>query len=1234
MPFCVIIKPVLTSRMDNSSDFKFRRKTSDQLEQQLQRVSGNLNAEILPSQMEEDILKIDVEEIREKYGARYQAYLKTLRETASGQSADAFEHGRRSNFIKALNNLDDYIRKDKSHGELATLRGTQINVFQDLRDFLEDGGTEGYIKLPTGTGKTVIFSEFIEATALKTLIVVPTKILVGQTEQKLEEFTEDIDVGKIYSEAKQHGHQVTITTYDSFTKGVENGTIKPEDFQMLILDEAHRALSQKRSDALKKFDNHIKIGFTATPRYSDDKHVVNILNTEIHNMSIREAVEEAMLCTFSVIVAETETDISNVKIAGGEYSEAELTQAINKESRNKAAVSLYQSQFAGETAVAYCCGVSHATALAEEFNSAGVSAAVVFGNQSPTEQKEIMRKYAIGEILVLCNADLLIEGFDEPRASVCFNLRPTLSPVVAEQRGGRVLRLDKNRPGKFAKIVEFIDRNSNAKNSPVTFVQIAESARIDYMARVGLSANPLVEASLAQSLVVSGLNVIVDPKEVMRIVKLMEGGKYQLAPAGWSTVHGLAKKLGKDFVSIHRMAKKYKENNPQWYKLYLDEKKELYEHLAPELVDMIIKRFTAYEKAPAGWMTTNILAITLQKSFGLVREVAEKFRQDHPEWFHIYIGKKGKVVEHFSPELCLEVMAELAKYDEAPDGWFTAAALAEKVGRTGITVSKEAEAYRAEHPEWFKKYLNKRGRLFEYFAPELVAIMETRFTEYERAPEGWVTMNFLVEKLGYSYGVVQQQVEKYREEHPEWLRIYLTAENSKIEHVSPELVAQLEKDAKEAPTKGEIKGVFGLTKAPEGWINGTQAAKTLGMGHRKFLLVAQKYRGERPELFGQFRPERGPGIEYYSPELIQALRSERSSMKDAPEGWSNSAKLSEVLKVTSVRVVNFVETYRMEHLDWFAKYSRKGHSVEHYSPELVKIVTDHFISEAAAKLAKGAGSESMESTTFEEAPPGWKTLNMLRVEFKKSGEKIAEAVNKYRAEYGDWFKLYKSKTVVAEHFSPELVEILALELQEIKRAPEGWLICSVVASKLKKAQKTVSNEADKYRSEHPEWFVAYQGKDLHFREHFSLELVAKIEETLSQTTTAPAGWLTAEGLSGKVSATAPTIQKTAEKYRADHPDWFKDYLNHRGRKFEYYAPELVKLLEVEFMKYDEVPAGWLSNNQLVAELGQGFYVVKKRAEKYRAEHPEWFAMYKPKKGSISEYYSPELVAKLRGEFSG
>src|SRR3989344_3629664 len=157
---------------------RFSPKPPEELQKQIDAVSEEIGESIEQPTSRDDLLEMSLSEIKEKFPRRYEMYLQTLRADRRSDEVDEDEKKSMVTWLKALNSLDTYIENHKSNCEDRTLRDRQFSVFEELRDFLEQGGKDGYIKLPTGVGKTVLFIEFLEATNLKALIVAPTRILV------------------------------------------------------------------------------------------------------------------------------------------------------------------------------------------------------------------------------------------------------------------------------------------------------------------------------------------------------------------------------------------------------------------------------------------------------------------------------------------------------------------------------------------------------------------------------------------------------------------------------------------------------------------------------------------------------------------------------------------------------------------------------------------------------------------------------------------------------------------------------------------------------------------------------------------------------------------------------------------------------------------------------------------------------------------------------------------------
>lgn len=845
-------------------------KTQEELKEQLDEAEKTIKTKLEPADFDKTL---SLEEVKQKYPERYSVYLRLLRTKKSGNEIDVADLKSMSEWISGLNNLDDYIENHKINENERILRSKQFTIFEDIRTSLEQGRKEGYIKLPTGVGKTVLFSQVLQALKLKSLVVVPSKILVNQTGQKIEEFT-DIEFGKYYQEAKDLSKNVTITTYSSLVLATESGSLTPKDFEVLILDEAHKALGPKTMGIVDKFDC-VKLGFTATPEYSKKKHVEKILENKIHDMTIVEAVREGLISRFKSVFAFTETDISNVPIAeNGEYDEKILEKTINTTARNLSAVQLYKEMFPGQSAIAYCTGVRHANDLAGLLNEKEVKSAVISGKTSPQERKELLGKFKNGEIQVLCNAKLLIEGFDEPRANVAINLHPTFSMVDAEQRAGRVLRLDKDNPDKWGYIVDFIDKNS--QKDAITFPEIAMLSEAQYRVPPEFfdkeTRDKIAgEEGVAQlpHPVIEGLKVIVDAKEILSISKqfLENRVEIDMAPAGWLNANEIAKKFGFNHGRVKSKVTEIKNDHVNWFVDHKAPTGKIFEYISPQAIELIVdailkdrQHLDVIDVAPAGWLTFKMLTRKGKASYETVEKELLKYKVSHAHWIKMYKTPSHKVLEHYSPELSNMIIEEINK-NRAEEGWSTATALRDVFHVSEITIKKFFEQYKSSHSQWFKSFKNG-----DYYHPDLVLLAQKHFPafEIEHAPDGWMSASHMVTQYGYTYETVKNRAEQYRSENPGWFKKSKTR-TKVVESFHPDLVKKIRDWCEERKS---------TPHAPDGWMNSYALALEFKRDTLKVKSIAEPYRRNCPDWFKKFKAGKSMISEFYHPELVQKIRED------------------------------------------------------------------------------------------------------------------------------------------------------------------------------------------------------------------------------------------------------------------------------------------------------------------------------------------------------------------------
>jgi hypothetical protein len=146
--------------------------------------------------------------------------------------------------------------------------------------------------------------------------------------------------------------------------------------------------------------------------------------------------------------------IAKVPLRKGEvdqdFDQEELAKLLDQTPFNVAIADLYRSRFRRVPGVVYTAGVKHANNVAKAFQDVGINARAVSGETPKRELAEILAGFERGDVDVLCNAMLLAEGWNSPRATICMHLAPTASRRVYQQRVGRVTRRN---PGKEAGLV-------------------------------------------------------------------------------------------------------------------------------------------------------------------------------------------------------------------------------------------------------------------------------------------------------------------------------------------------------------------------------------------------------------------------------------------------------------------------------------------------------------------------------------------------------------------------------------------------------------------------------------------------------------------------------------------------------------------------------------------------------------------------------------------------------------
>ncbi|HEY1565126.1 MAG TPA: DEAD/DEAH box helicase family protein [Gaiellaceae bacterium] len=326
---------------------------------------------------------------------------------------------------------------------------------------------------PTASGKTIAAAGFVEAArTLGVLILTHRRLLVSQ-------FTRDLTTegyGKRLTDVITRDSRsarkapLTIQTYAWFARHV--GEIDRDAYQLVICDEAHTALGEKTSAAIRSFPEPLYIGMTATEQLMA-KQVSDVFPASVDDLPLQDAARRGLIAPLRDLRVPPVAAINSVPIVGGDFDQEILAKTLDHQALNQAAASLYRERFDNTPGIVYAAGVDHAYNLATEFRAAGLKAEAVSGRTPPVRLAETLAAYERGEINVLINAQLLAEGWNSPRATVCMHLAPTASKRVYQQRIGRIMRLH---PRKEAGIVvDFVPKGATHNERVVSLHSLLDA---------------------------------------------------------------------------------------------------------------------------------------------------------------------------------------------------------------------------------------------------------------------------------------------------------------------------------------------------------------------------------------------------------------------------------------------------------------------------------------------------------------------------------------------------------------------------------------------------------------------------------------------------------------------------------------------------------------------------------------------------------------------------------------
>jgi len=311
--------------------------------------------------------------------------------------------------------------------------------------------SQALVKLPTGSGKTILFPMMAKHKRFrkkKTLILAEHENLLEQAREKILLMYPNADIGIVGFGKSEWDHDIILGGVDTLAYAHRLKKLSTMNIGLIIADECHHASSKSYLDIFASCPDAFKFGVTATVDRADGKDITDIFGPAVYNKTINEMIDEGWLCSLTPYIIRTKNTINvSVSKKTGDFSESKLEQAVNRKDRNEQIVqACCEEKYGGPDirTVVFCAGTDHAKAQADAFNRAGIPAAAVTQDVLGKEREQIFKDFANGKIKVLTNIEILTEGWDADVRRIVL-ARPTKSRPLLTQMVGRGTR---TAPGK------------------------------------------------------------------------------------------------------------------------------------------------------------------------------------------------------------------------------------------------------------------------------------------------------------------------------------------------------------------------------------------------------------------------------------------------------------------------------------------------------------------------------------------------------------------------------------------------------------------------------------------------------------------------------------------------------------------------------------------------------------------------------------------------------------------
>ena len=348
----------------------------------------------------------------------------------------------------------------------------QVGFINNLKKLKESNASRALLISATGTGKTYASAFALrEENPAKALFLVHRELIAKQALASYRNvFGSTKTFGLLSGNEKDFGADYLFATMQMMAKPEIMTKFKKDEFQTIIIDEAHRAGAASYKNIMDYFEPQFWLGMTASPERTDGYDLYEAFDHNIaYEIRLQQALEENLLCPFHYF------GITDLQIDGETINEETGLKNFNTLTCDqRVSYILEQINYYGYCGdrvkgLVFCSSRKEAEVLSEKFNQRGYKTLALTGKDSQESREAAIERLvtddSVDKIDYIFTVDIFNEGVDIPEINQVIMLRPTESPIVFVQQLGRGLR--KANGKEYVVILDFIGNYKNNFMIPI-----------------------------------------------------------------------------------------------------------------------------------------------------------------------------------------------------------------------------------------------------------------------------------------------------------------------------------------------------------------------------------------------------------------------------------------------------------------------------------------------------------------------------------------------------------------------------------------------------------------------------------------------------------------------------------------------------------------------------------------------------------------------------------------------